>query len=76
MHTAEPFVQEPRLSEVENAIGKLKCYKPPGVDSIPAKLVHAGGSTLHSETHKLLVPIWNQEVIPQQREDSVVELPR
>jgi hypothetical protein len=36
MHTAEPFVTEPSSSEVEVAIGKLKRYKSPGVDQIPA----------------------------------------
>jgi hypothetical protein len=39
MHTAELFVPEPRASEVEVAVGKLKCYKSPGVDQIPAELI-------------------------------------
>jgi hypothetical protein len=34
--TAEPFVPEPSASEVEVAVGKLKRYKSPGVDRIPA----------------------------------------
>jgi hypothetical protein len=43
--TAEPFVPEPSISEVEVAIGKLKRYKSPGADQIPAELiqVEAGG---------------------------------
>jgi hypothetical protein len=36
MHTAEAFVPEPSSSEVEVAIGKLKKYKSPEVDQIPA----------------------------------------
>jgi hypothetical protein len=36
MHTAEPSVPQPCASEVEVAIGKLKRYKSPGVDHIPA----------------------------------------
>jgi hypothetical protein len=36
IHTAERFVPEPSASEVEVAIGKLKRYKSPGVDQIPA----------------------------------------
>jgi len=38
MHTAEPLVPEPSASEVELAIEKLKSYKSPGVDQIPAEL--------------------------------------
>jgi hypothetical protein len=36
MHTAAPFVPQPSAFEVEVAIGKLKSYKSPGVDQIPA----------------------------------------
>jgi hypothetical protein len=43
IQTAEPFVPEPSISEVEVAIGKLKKYKSPGTDQIPAELIQAGG---------------------------------
>jgi hypothetical protein len=36
IHTAEPLVPEPSLVGVEIAIGKLKSYKSPGTDQIPA----------------------------------------
>jgi hypothetical protein len=49
IHTAEPLVPEPSLLEVEIAIGKLKSYKSPGTDQIPAELIKAGGETLCSE---------------------------
>jgi hypothetical protein len=42
IQTAEPFVPEPSISEVEVAIGNLKSYKPPGADQIPAELIQAG----------------------------------
>jgi hypothetical protein len=61
MHTAEPFVPEPSASEAEVAIGKLKRYKSPGVDQIPAELIQAGMETLRSEVHKLIKLIWNKE---------------
>jgi hypothetical protein len=46
MHTAEPFVPHLSAAEVEVAIGKLKRYKSPGVDQIPAELIQEGGETL------------------------------
>jgi hypothetical protein len=43
IQTAEPFVPEPSISEDEVAIGKLKSYKSPGADKIPAEMIPAGG---------------------------------
>jgi hypothetical protein len=71
MHTAEPFVPEPSTSEVEVAIGKLKRYKAPGVDQIPAELIQAGGETLCLEIYKLINLILDKE-LPQQWKESVV----
>jgi hypothetical protein len=61
---AEPLVPEPSLIKVENAIGKLKRYKSPGIDQILTELIKAGGETLHSEIYKLIHSIWNMEVLP------------
>jgi hypothetical protein len=55
MHTAEPFVPESSVSEVQVNIGKLKRYKSPGVDQIPAELIQAGGKILRSEIDKLII---------------------
>jgi hypothetical protein len=41
IHTAEQLVPHPSLFEVEIAITKLKRYKSPGSDQIPAKLIYA-----------------------------------
>jgi hypothetical protein len=49
IHTAEPLVPELSLVEVESAIGKLKRYKSPGSDQIPAEFIKAGGETLLTE---------------------------
>jgi hypothetical protein len=43
IHTAEPFAPEPSATEVEVAIRKMKRYKAPGSDQIPAELIQAGG---------------------------------
>jgi hypothetical protein len=64
-------VPEPSLVEVEIAIGKLKSYKSPGTDQIPAELIRAGGKTLCSEIHKLICSIWNKEELPQQWKESI-----
>jgi hypothetical protein len=39
---AEPLVPDPSPFEVEIAIEKLKRYKSPGSDQIPADLIQAG----------------------------------
>jgi hypothetical protein len=42
VHTAEPLVSGPNRLNVETAIAKLKKYKSPCSDQIPAKLIQAG----------------------------------
>jgi hypothetical protein len=64
IRTAELFVPDPSASEVEVAIGKLKRYKSPGFDQIPAELIEAGGEALRSEIDKLIKFIWNKEESP------------
>jgi hypothetical protein len=39
MYTTELLVPEPSLIEVEIAIGKLRSYKSPFADHIPAELI-------------------------------------
>jgi hypothetical protein len=65
IHKAEPLVPKPSLVEVEIAIGKLKTYKSPGTDQIPAELIKAGSETC-SATHKVIPSIWNKEELPRQ----------
>jgi hypothetical protein len=43
IHTADPLVPEPILLEVEIAVGKLKSYKSPGNDQIPAEFIKSWG---------------------------------
>jgi hypothetical protein len=72
MHTAEPFVTQPSASVAKVSTGKLKRYKSPGVDQIPAELTQAGGETLRSEIHELIKLIWNKEELPHQWKESTV----
>jgi len=57
IRTADPQVPETSAFDVEMAIEKLKGHKSPGIDQIPAKLIKAGGRTICSEIHKLVV-VW------------------
>jgi hypothetical protein len=60
------------LFEVEIAIGKLRRYKPPGINQIPAELIQARGEIFLSEIHKLIHSIWNKNELPQQWKESVI----
>jgi hypothetical protein len=58
IHTAEPLLPGPSHLEVEISIPKLKKYKSPGSDQIPAELYQAVGETLLvSVIHKLITSI-------------------
>jgi hypothetical protein len=59
IHTAEPLVPDSSSIEVETVIAKLKRYKSPGSDQIPAELIQESGKILRSEFHKLIKYILN-----------------
>jgi hypothetical protein len=70
-HTAEPLAPGPSLFEVEIATVKLKKYKSPCSDIIPAELIHAGNEILLSAIHKLISSIWGKEELPDQWKESI-----
>jgi hypothetical protein len=72
VHTAEPLVPGPSRLEVEVAIAKLKKYKSPGSDQIPAELIQLRGEILLSEIHKLINSVWNKEELPVQWRESII----
>jgi hypothetical protein len=47
-------VPEPSIVKVEIAVEKLRSYKSPGTDQIPAELLKADGEVLCPEKHKLM----------------------
>jgi hypothetical protein len=72
VHAAEPLVPGPSRLEVEIAIVKLKKYKSPGSDQIPAELIQDGGEILLSAIHKLINSVWNKEELPDQWKESII----
>jgi hypothetical protein len=72
IHTAEPLVPGRSRFEVEIAIEKLKRYKSPDSDQIPAELIRARGETLQSEIHKLSDSISNKEELPDHLKESII----
>ncbi|PNF23216.1 hypothetical protein B7P43_G02735 [Cryptotermes secundus] len=72
IHTAEPLIPDPSPFEVESAIAKLKRYKSPGSDQIPAELIQAGGEILRSKIHNLITSIWHKEKLPDQWKESII----
>jgi hypothetical protein len=53
-------------------IPKLKKYKSPGSEQIPAELYQAGGDTLVSVIHTLITSVWNKEEMPDQWKESII----
>ncbi|KAJ4446721.1 hypothetical protein ANN_13418 [Periplaneta americana] len=60
------------LSEVEIAIENLKNYKSSGIDQIPSELIQEGGSALCKEIYKLVLAIWEKEIVPEQWKESII----
>jgi hypothetical protein len=72
VHTAEPLVPDPSPFKVESAIAKLKMYKSPGSDQIPAELIQARDELLLSKIHKLIKSISHKEKLPEQWKKSII----
>jgi hypothetical protein len=72
VHMAEPLLPGPSHLEVEIAIAKLKKYRSPRSDQIPAELIQAGGEMLLSAIHKLINSVWNKEELPDQWKESII----
>jgi hypothetical protein len=72
IHTAEPSVPDPGSFEVDTAIAKLKRYKSPGSDQIPAELDRTGGETLRFEVHELINSTWSKEELPDQWKEYII----
>jgi hypothetical protein len=58
------LVADPSPFEIEIAIAKLKRYKSPGSDQIPAELIQQGSEIVRSKIHKLINSIWSKQEFP------------
>ena len=72
IHAAEPLVPVPSAFEVEMAIVKLLRLESPSIDQIPAELIKKGGRTIHSEAHKLINLIQNNEELLEEWKKSII----
>ena len=72
IHTAEALVPEPSVCEGEMSIEKLKRHKSPDIDPVPSELIKVGGRTIHSEIHKLINSIRNEEDLPEQWKELII----
>jgi hypothetical protein len=72
IHTAEPLVPDSSRLQFEIAIAKLKKYKSPGSEKIPAELIQAGREMFLSAIHKLINSIWDKEELPDQWKESII----
>jgi hypothetical protein len=72
IYSVQPPISEPRPFEVEIDNAKLKRYKSPGSDQIPAEPIQARDEILRSEIHKLIRYILNKEELPDQWKESII----
>ena len=63
---ANPLISEapPSLSEVREAVGRLKCGKAPGICGISAELLKAGGEAMIHGLHSVVTAVWQSGTIP------------
>jgi hypothetical protein len=71
-----PVVDAPiTRSEVEKAVDKLKRYKSPGDDGIPAELLKSGGACMLDMLTSLFTVVWKAELIPNSwRKGTIISL--
>ena len=72
-------VEEPAilLSEVENAIKKMKTGKSPGIDNIPAELIKAAGTSGAKVMLRICNAIWRKNEWPKEWGTSIfIPLPK
>jgi hypothetical protein len=64
IHTAQPLVPDPSPFDINIVVAKLKKFKSPGSDQIPA-----GGSVIHKL--RVIDFVWNKVKLPDQWKESI-----
>ena len=67
-------VELPTRYEILREIRDLKNNKAAGIDGVNAELIKYGGQRLHEEVIKIVLHIWNEEMMPGLWEDGVIVL--
>jgi len=62
----------PTVEEVELIVQKLRNYKAPGTDNIPAELFKYGGNELVKQLHTIIKDIWQKENMPTEWNVSII----
>ena len=62
----------PTIEEVEMAVQKLKNYKAPGTDNIPAELFKYGGKELAKHLRTIIEDNWQKEKMPTEWNVSII----
>lgn len=70
--TAQPYIEDPTIQEVEAEISRLRNFKAPGIDNLPGELFKNGGNALCMEMHELIKRIWNDEELPGEWKTSIL----
>jgi len=66
----QPQIPLPSYNEICFIINNLKLNRAAGSDNIPPELFKHGGKILKQKLHKLILMIWNNEQLPQQRNEG------
>ena len=62
----------PSLTEVEEAVSKLKNHKACGADGIYGEMLKAGGGTMVKHLHHLITRIWSCERVPEDWTKAII----
>jgi hypothetical protein len=68
----QPQIPLPSYNEICFIINNLKLNKAAGFDNISPEMLKHGGRTLKQKLNKLTIIIWNNEQVPQQRNEGII----
>ena len=62
----------PTLEEVESALAKRNNGRSPGMDGLDAEIFKLDGPTFLQRFTNLLVKVWREELVPQERKNALM----